>query len=177
MFVQRDVRDAAAELKKLLPRVTVAHVLLNCVCDRLLGETVFQLKGRDRQAVDEEAKVESELRLIAAVTQLARDAEAIGSITFFCLFVARRRRTVEDVEMMRPMLDAIAQHVDGAALADLALQPRKKLASRRAVLAEFEMLRDFRLRLMQKHRELSKIDAVFAVIVLGHSVDPPDAIS
>src|SRR5438093_1944445 len=97
VLVKRDVHYAAAKLKKLLARVTVAHVLLNCVCDRLLSETVFQLKGRDRQAVDEEAKVESELRLIAAVTQLARDAEAIGSVTFFRLFVARRRRTVEEV--------------------------------------------------------------------------------
>ena len=77
---------------------------------------------------------------------------------------------------MRPVLDALAQHVDDAALGDLALQPGKKLAPRRAVLAEFEMLRDFGLRLMQKSRELTEIDAVLAIIVLRCSADPPDAI-
>ena len=42
--------------------------------------------------------------------------------------------------MVRPVLDAVAQHVDGAALADLALQAGQELAPRRAVLAEVERL-------------------------------------
>src|SRR5438309_8285376 len=94
VIVHRKVRDAPAELKELFARVAIANVLLNGVLDRLFGETILQFKGRDRQAVDKQPQVEGELRLIAAVTQLARDAEAIGSITLFCLFVARRRRTV-----------------------------------------------------------------------------------
>ena len=53
VIVHREVRDAAAELEELLARVAVALVLLNGVFDRLLGEAVLQLEGRDRQAVDE----------------------------------------------------------------------------------------------------------------------------
>src|SRR5690242_1729817 len=109
VFVQREVRDAPAELEKFLARIAVALVLLNGVFDRLLGEAVLQLERRDRQAVDEESQIEGKLRLVAAITQLPRDAEAIGVVAFLCLFIARRRRSVEEVEMMRAMLDPIAQ--------------------------------------------------------------------
>lgn len=47
---------------------------------------------------------------------------------------------------MLPVPDPMAQHVDHAALGDLALQAGHKLAPRRAVLAEIERLCDFRLR-------------------------------
>ena len=39
---------------------------------------------------------------------------------------------------MRPVLDPVAQDVDDAALADLALQPGEELLARRAVLIEIE---------------------------------------
>ena len=70
--------DAAAELEQQLARVAVALVLLDGVLDGLLGEAVLQLEGGDRQAVDEQAQVERELRLVRAVAELARDAEAVA---------------------------------------------------------------------------------------------------
>ncbi len=77
VVVHGEVHDAAAELEELLARVAVALVLLDGVVDRLLGQAVLQLEGGDRQAVDEEAEVERALRLVAAVAELARDAEAV----------------------------------------------------------------------------------------------------
>ena len=77
--VHGEVDDAAAELEQQLPRVAVALVLLDGVLDGLLGQAVLQLERGDRQAVDEQAQVEGELRLVAAVAQLARDAEAVAA--------------------------------------------------------------------------------------------------
>ena len=77
--VHGEVDHAAAELEQQLARVAVALVLLDGVVDRLLGEAVLQLEGGDRQAVDEQAQVERELRLVAAVAELAGDAEAVGA--------------------------------------------------------------------------------------------------
>ena len=80
VVVHGEVHHAAAELEELLARVAVALVLLDGVLDRLFGEAVLQLKGGDRQAVDEEAQVEGELRLVAAVAKLAGDAETVGRV-------------------------------------------------------------------------------------------------
>ena len=77
LVVDGEVDHAAAELEEQLARVAVALVLLDGVLDRLLGEAVLQLEGGDRQAVDEQAEVERELRLVAAVAQLPGDAEAV----------------------------------------------------------------------------------------------------
>src|SRR2546422_1045886 len=108
VVVHREVRHASAELEELLPWVTIPPVLLDGIIDRLLGEAVLQLEGGDGQAVDEQAKVERELRLVAAVAELAGDAEAVGGVTLLGLHVARRRRAVEEVEVVRPMLDPVA---------------------------------------------------------------------
>ena len=43
------------------------------------------------------------------------------------LGVARRRRAVEQVDVVRAVLHAASQHVDDAALADLALQASQEL--------------------------------------------------
>ena len=42
--------------------------------------------------------------------------------------------------MVRPVPDAIAQHVDGPSLGGLSLQTGQELAPRRAVLAEVQRL-------------------------------------
>ena len=52
--------------------------------------------------------------------------------------------------MVRPVLDAVAQHVDHAALADLALEAGEELAPRRAVVVEVERLDERRLRRLQE---------------------------
>ncbi len=90
--------------------------------------------------------------------------------------VAGRRRAVEQVEMVRPVLEPVAQHVDRAALGDLALEPRQELAPRGPVLAEVERLGDLGLRLAQEGRELGEVDAIIAVVVVRIAADPAPAV-
>ena len=67
VIVHGEVDHAAPELEEQLARVAVALVLLDRILDGLLGEAVLELERGDRQAVDEEAEIERELRLVAAV--------------------------------------------------------------------------------------------------------------
>ena len=125
--VHREMHHAAAELEQPLARVAVAPVLLDGVLDGLLGEAVLQLEGGDGQAVDEQAQIERAARLVRAVGELARDREAVLRVQRLGLGVARRRRAVEQIEVQRPVLHALAQHVDDAALADLAGEAGQEL--------------------------------------------------
>src|SRR5205809_5363459 len=97
MVVYGEVHHAAPELEESLARVAVALVLVDSVVHGLLGEAVLELEGADRQAVDEQAEVQRELRLIAAVTELPGDAEAILRVALSGRRVAWRRRAVEEV--------------------------------------------------------------------------------
>ena len=76
---------------------------------------------------------------------------------------------------MRPVLQAMAQHVDRAAFADLALQPCQELAPGRPVLAKVERVAHLRLRLAQEGGGLREVHAVLAVVVLGRAADPARA--
>ena len=132
-FVHGEMGDAAPELEQLLARVPVPPVLLDGIVHRLLGQVVLQLEGEDRQAVDEERDIQRPLGLVPAVAKLPGDGEAVLPEAFLRLRVARRRRAVKQVEIVRAAPDAAAQHVDDAALGDFALQPRQELPPRRPV--------------------------------------------
>jgi hypothetical protein len=67
VVVHGEVHHAAPELEELLAGLAIALVLLNGVPDGLLRQAVLELEGGYRQAVDEQAKVEREQRLVAAV--------------------------------------------------------------------------------------------------------------
>ena len=81
VIIDREVDDAAAELKEPLAWLPVALVLLHRIGHGLFGQAVLQLEGGDGQAVDEEAQVEGQGVLIAAVAQLPGDAEAVMRVT------------------------------------------------------------------------------------------------
>ena len=134
MVVDREVGQAAAQPEQRLVGIAVPLVLFDRVGDRLLCQTVLQFEGGDRQPVDEEAEVERELGVVAAVMELPRHAEAVLTVEPLGCGVVRGRRAVEEVEAVRPVLEALAQQVDGAALVDFALQPGQELAPGGAVL-------------------------------------------
>ena len=138
VVVHREVDEATAKLKELLAGVSVALVLLDGVIHRLLGQAVLQLEGGDGQAVDEQAQVQGKLGLVQAVAELSRHAEAVLPVPRFGLLVTRRRRAVHQVDLVRPVLDALAEHVDGPALGDFPLQPGQEDAPRRAVPAQVQ---------------------------------------
>ena len=122
-LIDREVGYAAPEFKQRLARVAVALVLLDRIVRRLLGEAVLQLEGENRQAVDEQPDVQGPLRLVAAVAKLPADREAVLLKPLLRLRVVGRRCAEEEDQTMHFVPDAIPQHVDGAAPADLALQP------------------------------------------------------
>ena len=82
---------------------------------------------------------------------------------------------VEQVQLVRAVLDAVAQYVDGAALGDLALEASQELPSCRSVLVQRERFGGLWLRGEQEARELDEIDAELALVVVGVVGDPADA--
>ena len=104
------------------------------------------------------AEVERELRLVAAVAELAGDAEPVLRVPLGRGGVAGRRGAVEQVELVGTVLHAVAEHVDHAALADLALEAVEELAPRRAVVVEVQGVGGVGLRRPQEAAELGEID-------------------
>ena len=177
VVIHGKVHNAAAELEELLAGVTVALVLLDRVLDGLLGQAVLQLEGGDRQTVDEETEVEGTLGLVAAVAELPGDAEAVGLVERLWLLVARRGRAVEEVEMVRAVLQALAQHVDGAALGDLTLQASEELAPVGLSWSRSRGSATFGCVVAQEGPKLNEVHAVLAVVVTWVAADPTSAVS
>jgi hypothetical protein len=142
------------------------------VRDGLLGEAVLQLEGGDGQAVDEQAEVERAARLVHAVGELAGDRETILGVQRLGLEIARRRRTVEKVEVASGVvLDSLAQHVDDAALADLAGQTLEELQAVDVPgvirVADRQPFERSRLGDAQEGEELRRVERMRAVVVAG----------
>ena len=165
-LVGGEVRHATAKRKEPLARVAVAPVLQHRVGHGLLGQVVLQLEGEDRQPVDEQPQVERPLRLAAAVAELAGDGKAVLLEPCLRRPVAGRRRAIEQVQAPRAVLDAAAQHVDGAALGDFVLQPGQEAQPHGTVLPQLERLGRRRLCVPQKGGELHQVYAVLAVVVV-----------
>ena len=59
-------------------------IVLDGVLDSLLGETILQFEGGDRQTIDEQTQVESTARLVQAVSKLARNRKTILRVLRRC---------------------------------------------------------------------------------------------
>lgn len=130
--------------------ISVPLILLLRILDGLLREAVHQLEGGHGQAVDEEPKIERPLGLVPAVAKLPGDAEAVAGVLLPGLEVAWRGRPVEEIDVVWPVLDAVAQQVGGSALRALALQPSEELAPCRAVVEKVQRFGDVGLRGVEK---------------------------
>src|SRR6266498_1350774 len=73
---------------------------------------------------------------------------------------------------MRPMLDALAQHINHAAPGDLALEPGQELSPRPAVVVKVESVGCLRLRGAKKGCHVEETDGVLTLIVLGVACNP-----
>ena len=122
VLVDREVRHAAPELEEGLAGVAVPLVLPDGVVERLLGEAVLELEGEDGEPVDEESDVQRALGVVAAVAELASDAELVLAEAPLGRLVLGGGRAVEEVEVVGAVLDAVAEDFDGAAFGDLALE-------------------------------------------------------
>jgi len=76
---------------------------------------------------------------------------------------------------VRTVSDSVLQHVDGAALRDLALKPGEEPASDGAIFARRQRSSHLRLGGMEKGGQLEQIDTVLAVMVDPASAAPADA--
>lgn len=175
VIIDGEMNDTAPELEELFARVTVAFVLFDGIGDGLLGEAVFELKGGNRQAVDEETQVESELGFIAAVAQLAGDGKAVGGETLDGFGVAGGGGAVKEIDLVRPVHEAVAQDMDDAMLADFTLKTGEEFMADRGLFEETEGFDQFGLGGLDEERELGEIDGVFAVVIGGVAGQPTAA--
>ena len=177
VVVDGEVDKTAAKLEELLTGVSVALVLLDGIIHRLFRQAVLQLEGGDWQAVDEQAQVQGKLGLVPAVVELPSHAEPVLPVLDLGLLVTRRRCAVHEVDLVRPVLDALAEHVDGPALRDLSLQSSQELAPRRTVLAQVQRFCRVGLGGVEEGGELGEVYAVLPVVVLRISAYPARAVA
>src|SRR5207245_56753 len=135
------------------------------VRNRLLRQAVLQLECGDWQPVDEQRHVEGAVRLVTAVAKLARDAEAVCLVLVGSLCVLRGRRAVEEIEMVRPVFDPMAQAVDYRTLGAFTLQTREELSARWAIRLELQGLDEMLLGRQDEPPQLQEVDAELPVVV------------
>jgi len=173
-IVHREMHRAAAELEQQLARVAIVLVLQHGVGHGLARVVVLQLEGRQRQAVDEQRKVERALRLVAAVAHLAGDAEDIGGEQRCRPVIARRRRMEVKLQRRRPVLDALAQHIHHTAAGDLALQAMQQLpcgAAGQRVGCDLELGQFLGLGRQPEAPQLAQVERHLAVVIMGMAFD------
>ena len=176
VVVHGEMGEAAAKLEQFLPGVAVPLVLLYGIVHRLLGEAVLQLEGGDGQAVHEQAQIQGKLGVVAAVAELPGHAEAVLPVQGPGFIVPRRRGAVHEVDLVRAVLDALAEHVYGAALGNLPLQAGQEPATRRAVHAQVQRLGCVGLGIVEEGGELGQVHAVLPVVVLRVAAHPARAV-
>jgi hypothetical protein len=118
LFIHGEVHQAAGEGEQGLAGIAILFVLLNGVTDVLTGEVVLELKRGQRQAVDEQGQIEDAAALVAAVGELAGEAEAVLGEPLSGAGIARGGGAVEELDLVGAMANALAQHLHQAALAD-----------------------------------------------------------
>ena len=144
-IVHGEVNHAAGELEQQLLRAAGMLVLIDRIVHVLLGQLVFQLEGDDRQAVDEDAQIQRQLRGVGREMELARNAEDVLCIQRCGGGVIYAGRHIEHDEAGGISLDAFAQHVNNAALGDFIADTGEKL--RRFLWIGFQLELFHRVRL------------------------------
>src|ERR1019366_7741194 len=96
--------------------------------------------------------------LIAAVVELARNAEAGGGKQRRSSLVPWRGFDVEKRQFMLSVLQPVPQHVDGSARRDLGFQTAEELAALRIVGDKLKLAGDLFLCLPQECRQLHKVN-------------------
>ena len=109
LVVHGKMDHTAPKLEEQLPRIPVPLVLGYGIVDGLFGQPVFQFKGGNGQAIEEDAEVQGQPGLVLAVAQLAGDGEEIGGKTFYSQGIAGRGSAVKEGDTVgRVMADPLA---------------------------------------------------------------------
>ena len=165
LVVHGEMHHRPSEREQRLVRVAVLLVLLDRILRALLRQLVLQLEGYDGKSVDEHAEVERKPRRVGGVPELPRHAEDVFGEVRLGRGVLRPRQHVEHDEVRRIDLHALAQHVDDAALHDLAVQAVEELPLLLLALENAELRHLLRLRFAEKTPEPRLVNGVLAVVV------------
>lgn len=164
-IVNGKMHHAALELEQQLPWVTVSLVLLNGIVHILLGQLIFQLKGDDRQAVDEDAHIQRQPGGIRGILKLPGHAENVPFKERLRFCIVFRGCQVEHDEVCWVNLDTIAQHINNATLRQLTLQPVQELLFLDVGLEYAQLLQRLRLRILQETEQACLVNRIFSVVV------------
>src|SRR5665647_2439896 len=175
--VNGEVRHAPPEPEDELAGVTVSLVLLHGLVDGLFGNVVLELEGRHRQPVDEDREIEGQGSCAGAEVQLTGDREAVECEELAGPDVARRRRRVEEVDVVLAVLDALAEHGHDAVLGDLTLQTREERTPRDRVVVEVEGSDQVGLSDAQESGQLDQVERVSPVEVIRVALEPAAAVT
>ena len=100
-------------------------------------------------------------------------------MAFERLLVFRGGCSVEEFELQRTVLDAVAQHIDDAAARNLPLESGEKLLPRHVLLvlvvADPQLGVFLRLGCLEKCEQLGDIDRVFPIVVSRSASEPATA--
>ncbi len=161
--------DQRAPAERDVLRIAVGAVLLDRVLDVLAGEVVLQLRGCDRDAVEEQAEVDRLVRL-GIEGQLARDGQPVGVVVGDQLGRdTERGLAVREPDLDVLIADAVPQDIDRAALVDLLREPLDEpLTGELLVTAVgLDQLRPLRtLRLLDEREEFRGVEAELGIEVL-----------
>lgn len=149
-----------------------APVLPDGVVHCLFGEAVFEFEGQYRPAVDVRGDVQAFRGIVLAVAGLAGDCEALRFEAAGGGLAAWHRCAVERFSVAAPVLDSLAEHLDGAASVDLSLETGQQFAARRAVVLLLEGRCRFRLGGSQKCPKPKEVDVSAAIVIVAVSGSP-----
>ena len=122
VWIHSEVRQAAAKPEQRFLGASVEAVLLDGVLYVLPVEGVFELGGKDRDAVQEEPQVKALLGALA-VMKLAHHTKEVGFIQPLQLFVQPRHRPeVGHLKMAARFLHPAPQYIQSPAPPHLARQ-------------------------------------------------------
>ena len=163
--VHREVRETAAMGEERLPGITVVPVLRDRVLNILTVQWILEFGGEEGDPVEEERQVEALLRL-GAVVELAHDREEVRAVQAPGLLVeAARGAEVGQLELAAGILDALAEHIEGAAPLYLSCEAAEEPLPDIGSVVLFEAVPGLGLGGHQKVDDVAGDEAEVAVVV------------
>jgi len=157
------------------PGVAIEAVLVDCVVDRL-GEVGLEFGSGHRQAIEEQHQVDAVL-VAGGVAELAHHPQAVGGVAAEDLGVEGEGRP-ELGQLQRPLeaeqVDAVAEHVEGAALIELGPQAVQQGVGGAAAMVLLQSFPGFRLALLDPGQQIGGEEGAGAVVglVVAFGVEP-----
>ena len=166
LVVQGKMHHTALERKEQVPGIPVFLVLCHRISRILPGKVVLQFQGDHRQPVDEQAQIQGQLPPIHGIPQLPGNAENVLFEPLPGFFVLFRRGEIEQDQVCRIGLDAIAQHIDDSPPGNFPGKPVQELPLLLVALVDPQFFHFFGLGIVQKPEKTGFVNGIFFVVIL-----------